>query len=678
MYFFVGSSVLCFFATLQKIYIGVPLVLREYHVPFLFGGACGFLFGIWRMRLQEYTEELERSKKEYQLLLDSAPDAILILDNQGYIGGCNRGALDLYGYIKRELIGKHVTELVSKNSLGVFEEKFPILKKLRSTECEIEIVRKNGEKRKIWRKSVPLVDEDGNFSGALCYDRDITRRKEIEMQLRESEHKYRSISETIRDVIFTLDRDGKFTYLSPRFEDLTGYSPGEFMGRSFTEVLAPEHVEPTFEKFRRGLRGEEIPLYEVEILHRDGKRIPVELSVTSLVDTNGKIIGRLGVARDIRDRKKMEQKFIESEEKFRTLAEKSLIGIYLMQDGVFKYVNPKFAEIFGYSTDEIIDKMKPRDLVHPEDRKIVEENIGKRISGELDSIRYNFIGIRKDGKVVFIEAYGSRIMYKGKPAILGSLLDITDRKKAEDELKKAHEKLKRAYRELKSIDELKDNIVENVSHELRTPITIAKGMIELSMEEEDPEKRRKYLESAIKALIRQNRVVGDLIEMARFAKKRKKFEIKKLDLNPIVSLVLRRLEPLALEKKVKIDVRISPSLPNIEGDAEALHRAIYNLMHNAVKFNREGGRVVVKAAQKNNFVEVCIEDTGIGIPKEKLDKIFDPLFQVDSSTSRRYSGTGMGLAVVKRIIESHGGKIEVKSKVGEGSKFILHLPIETP
>ncbi|RLF59051.1 MAG: hypothetical protein DRN25_04475 [Thermoplasmata archaeon] len=558
--------------------------------------------------------------------------------------GCNRGALDLYGYIKKELIGKHVTELMSKNSLSVFEEKFPILKKLRSTECEIEIVRKNGEKRKIWRKSVSLVDEDGNFSGALCYDRDITRRKEIEMQLRESEHKYRSISETIRDVIFTLDRSGKFTYLSPRFENLTGYSPGEFIGRSFTEVLAPEHVEPTLEKFRRGLRGEEIPLYEVEILHRDGRRIPVELSVTSLVDTNGKIIGRLGVARDIRDRKKMEQKFIESEEKFRTLAEKSLIGIYLMQDGVFKYVNPKFAEIFGYSTDEIIDKMKPQGLVHPEDWKIVEENIGRRISGELDSIRYNFIGIRKDGKVVFIEAYGSRIMYRGKPAILGSLLDITDRKKAEDELKKAHEKLKRAYRELKSIDELKDNIIENVSHELRTPITIAKGMIELSMEEEDPEKRRKYLESAIKALIRQNRVVGDLIEMARFAKKCKKFEIKKLDLNPIISLVLRRLEPLALEKKVKIDVRISPSLPNIEGDAEALHRAIYNLMHNAVKFNREGGRVVVKAAQKNNFVEVCIKDTGIGIPKEKLDKIFDPLFQVDSSTSRRYSGTGIGFS----------------------------------
>jgi signal transduction histidine kinase/HAMP domain-containing protein len=245
-----------------------------------------------------------------------------------------------------------------------------------------------------------------------------------------------------------------------------------------------------------------------------------------------------------------------------------------------------------------------------------------------------------------------------------------------EELNNAYKKLEENYLDLKEIDRVKSNIIANVSHELRTPLTIVKGFIEIAMEEEDKKERNELLSMCRKALQRQNRIISDLINVAEFERKKYKLKFENVDLEQVLHLAQKEIKPYALEKDIAIKISVEESLPDVKADFEALKHAIANLLDNAVKFNRKGGEVVVEARQKGNAIEVCIADTGIGIPKDKIPKLFTPLYQINATTTRKFGGTGMGLAVVKRIIEAHGGKVWVESEEGKGSRFCFTLPIQ--
>jgi signal transduction histidine kinase len=240
---------------------------------------------------------------------------------------------------------------------------------------------------------------------------------------------------------------------------------------------------------------------------------------------------------------------------------------------------------------------------------------------------------------------------------------------------KLFQETRQALEKLKSLDELKSNIISNVSHELRTPITIARGALELAWEEKSEEKRRELLRMAMEALERQNLIVGNLIEAARMERAERALNLEEVNLKQMIPLVCREFEPLATKRKIKIHTRVDEGLPRVRADYEQLRQVLRNLVSNAIKFNTAGGRVTVEAAKKGDMVEVCVRDTGIGIPRDKLGQIFDRLYQVDSTLTRRYGGTGMGLAIVKGIVEAHGGKVRVESEVGKGSRFCFTLPI---
>jgi signal transduction histidine kinase len=249
-----------------------------------------------------------------------------------------------------------------------------------------------------------------------------------------------------------------------------------------------------------------------------------------------------------------------------------------------------------------------------------------------------------------------------------------ENKKGEENLERAHEKLQQAYEELKSLDELKSDIISNVSHELRTPITIIRGALEMAMEEKQENKRDKLLKMAMDALVRQNSIVGDLIEATKLNEK-KKSKPMPVDVARIMTIVSSEFEPLVLKNKLKMKVDVEKDLPFVKARSESLFHILRNLLSNATKFNKEGGKVTLTAKEKECMVEVCVSDTGIGIPKDKLDKIFECLYQVDSSSVRPYGGIGMGLAIAKDMVEAHGGKIWVESMEGKGSKFYFTLPI---
>jgi two-component system sensor histidine kinase ResE len=253
--------------------------------------------------------------------------------------------------------------------------------------------------------------------------------------------------------------------------------------------------------------------------------------------------------------------------------------------------------------------------------------------------------------------------------------EITARKGAEEKLEKTYAELEEAYEELKSLDTLKTNIISNVSHELRTPVTIIRGTLELARDEEDPSHRDMLLKTALGALIRQNYIVGDLIEAATMGSETKKLNLEAVDLYDTLLMIQGEFKPTLEKNKIKLELNIEEDLPRVQADHKKLEHILRNLIGNAIKFNKPEGSITIKAGKKKDAVETCVSDTGVGIPEDKLDKIFDRLYQIDSSTVRIYGGTGLGLAIVKELVEVHGGKITVASEERKGCTFCFTLPI---
>jgi hypothetical protein len=272
--------------------------------------------------------------------------------------------------------------------------------------------------------------------------------------------------------------------------------------------------------------------------------------------------------------------------------------------------------------------------------------------------------------------------------------EITEIKKAEEKLKKyaeeleksqrallsiledereARKKLEEAYQELKTLDQLKSDIIANVSHELRTPMTIAKGFAELALEEASEAERRRELMMVIKALENQNAIIGNLITMAEASRERLKLRASQFSIRDLISQAVEKKIDEISSRGLKIEVSVEDF--TLVGDFKKLLHALINLLDNAIKFNRPKGKITVKARRGKESLVISVSDTGIGIPREVMPKIFDPLFQADASARRKYGGTGMGLAVAKIIVEAHGGEIYASSIPSEGSTFTVVLPL---
>ena len=277
-------------------------------------------------------------------------------------------------------------------------------------------------------------------------------RKRVGEALRESEEKYRTILENIEDGYYEVDLAGNLTFFNDSMCRISATPREQLMGINNRQYTDPENAKKMFEAFNEVYTtGKPSRGYTWEITRRDGVKRYLEASISLRKDSSGNPIGFRGIVRDITERKRMEEALRESENKFRDLAEKSLVGVYLIQDGIFKYVNTRLAEINGYTVEELIDKKGPKDLVFPQDWPMVEENIRKRVSGEVESLHFEFREITKDNRVINLETYGSRTMYQGRPAIVGTVLDITERKRAEMKLRESEERFRQLAENIREV-----------------------------------------------------------------------------------------------------------------------------------------------------------------------------------------------------------------------------------
>lgn len=244
------------------------------------------------------------------------------------------------------------------------------------------------------------------------------------------------------------------------------------------------------------------------------------------------------------------------------------------------------------------------------------------------------------------------------------------------ELKEIHEQLKKAHEELKSLDKMKTDFMNIAAHELKTPLVPMVGYLSLINKENLSTEDKEGLEIALKNTKRLQRLVSDILDIAKLESKVMKFNMEDIQLLEVAKDAVASVEPFAKEKKIALDAKLPQELPLIRGDSGRLNQVMTNLINNAIKFTDQGG-VTVEVRLENGKVVASVRDTGIGMRENEIPKLFTKFYQTDTSAKRKYGGTGLGLAICKEIVHAHSGEIWVESKLGQGSTFSFSLPVMT-
>lgn len=405
--------------------------------------------------------------------------------------------------------------------------------------------------------------------------------------------------------------------------------------------------------------------------------ISVVASHSSSVVQNAKMCERLkGNIHELNEYKKLETKLKESEEKYRDLFDNAKDPMYTIDIyGYYQSINDAGLQIIGATREEIIGSHMSS-LLTPESYTIALEILKKQISCLPYEQPIRLEIICKNGEHRWGD-FTTRIMRDGDKiiGIHGIARDITEKKKLEDQLKEYHEKLKKSYEELKESEKLKKEFISNITHELLTPLTSIKGYSELLYNDAidtTSYKQKKSLEVILRNSDRLISRIKDLLDVAALEKDEIHFNPCSVSINEIIFESVQDLKPIFQNKEIEV-VSDSVISSSISGDKEKLNQVITNILSNAIKFTPNGGKITITAGENEDEVKISINDTGIGIPQDKLESIFNRFYQVDGSSSRKYGGFGLGLYICKTIIEKHDGLIWAESN-GNGSTFNIVLP----
>lgn len=516
------------------------------------------------------------------------------------------------------------------------------------------------------------------------------RRAAMEQTLQESEVRFRTIVQSIDDLVFTLDREQRHTGVYGGGLLRTGMTAEFFLGRTPEEILGPEMGAFHRQFNERALAGEAVT-YEWSFGTGD-TRTHFSTSVAPRYDESGAIIGVTGVARDITPRKRMEDEIRESRQLFFDVFHFSPMPTALLRFDTLVYVdvNQAYERITGLERDDLVGRPVGSFDWYVDDAVRTQAIEQLRRVGKIDGMEFDLRS--RNGGIHHVVVYATLVAMGSEQFLVAKLLDITDRKAAEDMVKEERALLAQRVEErtaelslanaaLGRAARLKDEFLASMSHELRTPLTGILGMAEaLQMQVygslNDRQLRSvRTIEESGKHLLS---LINDILDLS-------KIEAGKLELQPntvvvrdICESALVMVRQLAHRKNLKLTLTIDDTVRTLRADPRRLKQVLVNLVSNAVKFTPEGGSVSLEVhgdAAHGRMRFLC-RDTGIGIHQDDFSRLFQPFVQLDSSLARQFSGTGLGLSLVHRMVELHGGSVDVESTPGQGSVFTVSLPWE--
>jgi two-component system sensor histidine kinase/response regulator len=617
-------------------------------------------------------EALRRSEQEKALILETVSELVTYQDSELRIQWANKAAGESVGLSAGELVGRHCYEIWPRRSDPC--PGCPVRETLETGQPQQgDVTTPDGRAWSV--RGYPVADENGTTMGAVEVTQDITERKQAEQKLRSSEEMYKTLVKASPDAVTVTDLEANVTYVSQRTVELHGCDRAEeLLGRSAFDFIDPEEHEKARTNLQRTLEEGILKDSEYTLLKRDGTRFIGELNAALIRDADGNPKAFVATTKDITERKRAEEAIRESEEKFRSLAERSPNMIFINRMGRIVYANERCMQVLGYTREELYSfDFQVFEFIAPQSRELVQENFGKHMRDE--EIRpYEYTISTKEGKRIEVILNSKLITYGGESAILGIVTDITELKRAEENLRKAKEQAEEANR-------LKSEFLANMSHEIRTPMNAIIGMTDIALDTELTEEQRDYLSTVKDSARALLELLNDILDLSKIEADRVQLEIIDFDLRVTVEGAADTLAARASTKGLELACIIHGQVPCLlRGDPGRIRQVLMNLLGNAVKFTEQGEvviRVELEEETKDSArLRVSVVDTGVGIPSDKLARIFESFTQADGSTTRKYGGTGLGLSISKRLVEMMGGKIGVESEPGKGSRFWFTVTLQ--
>jgi len=589
----------------------------------------------------------ENRDKKFKTLLESSNDSILIHDMKGRVLEANHVACEIFGYTHSKMLGKHIKDLRTNIHLTEFGQQVEKLKQTGYFIFEMDSLRRNGTvvPQEINNR---LIEYEGE-TVVLSIGRDISERRRTEEALNDSERKYRTLFEGFPGGIAQFDTDGVVTLCNESFVSLAGNRKKEKIN---FKLLNPLEENRSEEKI--GMHLPEVSVH-YEMKHTSGNKneeIPVSITYKPLMSENSGLAGGIILIEDLTETKRLETVKLQQAESLRKLVDsipvpafcKNKNGVYIACNRAFEtFLRMKKEEVLGKSllnlaSPSVAEKYHLMDIELIKQKKTqVYETSLKFADGSIHQVMFNkfvFSGVTEEDSM-----------------LLGIMIDITERKQAE-------EKMLQAKMAAETANRAKTAFIVNMSHELRTPLNAVIGFSDLLLSETfGPlnEKQKRYTENISKSGNHLLDVINDVLDISRLELGNIELYYETVDIPGVIEEVQRILSPLAVEKNISIESTIEPGLKNIIADRVKLKQILYNILNNAIKFSSNGGKVNITAEFKDDALEMSVKDTGIGMHEEDYERVFQPFVQIDESISRKHGGVGLGLALVKKFAELHGG-----------------------
>jgi len=628
------------------------------------------------------------SEERYRLIAENTGDIITLMDLDGRQIYVSPACESLLGYRPLDLIGRLIFDLIHPDDRAMIQQQWASIQQESDARTTVRYQHADGSWRWFEVHGTALVQNGIGY--ILGVSRDVTQRKQAEEALRATEAKYRTLVEQIPAIIYTaeINEQSSTIYVSPQIEPILGFSPEEWMADPdlWVEQLHPDDRARVLDAVGRAQASDAPVPDEYRSITRDGRVVWLQDAARVVRDEAGKPLFMQGITLDITERKVAEEAVRSSERLYRLLASNFPNGAVILfdRDLRFTIADGKGLADIGLSS-ATVEGQTLWDIFPPDLTAQLERLYRAALAGTASATELPL------GNRVY-ETYIHPVKNEQDEIFAGLIVaqDITERKGAEEALSQERALLARrvaertadlsaANAELARAARLKDEFLASMSHELRTPLNAILGLSEALQEQvygalNDRQSKTIYsIEESGRHLLE---LINDILDLAKIGAGKLELEIEPVAIDSICQASMRLIKQAAQKKRIAVETAIDPTIGHVNVDARRLKQILLNLLSNAVKFTLEGGAIGLEVTcdRGRQLVQLSVWDTGIGIAEDQLPSLFQPFVQLDSRLARHYEGTGLGLALVYRMVQMHGGSIAVTSEVGVGSRFTVALP----